>query len=411
MDSSDPNLELLKKLSFNLNSSITIAERETKRSREQLHALAFSKGLVDETVKALTNGELPKTNYPSALSFSSSIALPMCEQFNATPPGSGRSFICDQIQTSVLNGVSSFVSAATTQIRAGLEPLTAMLTDHRGDLVSLEERLSSRLANYSAHLQSILEGALQSYRDVGNKLRFTNAGNALRELLREFLEVIAADAKVKKAPWFVADTTSKTGVTRRHRINYAIFRNLTADKFPKTFVDQADATAIELLRHISKLSELTHVTEAVLEKKYTETSILFAEVMQRFLLLISAIETANALVSQDIAADIQTHLDGVFTSDFFNELDVLSTHTRPQGASDVRVQEATFDEKWIEFKGIGTVECDLQWGSDGDVERGDGVENSLSFPFAFSGRVPIDDLTQIEVDRQNIAIDTSSFYG
>ena len=408
--SSDPNLEILKLLSVNLKSSINVAEHEARRSNEQLDALLFTKGLVDESVKILTSGTMPVIPFPVALSSSSSIALPMCGRFNATPPGSGRSLICDQIQSSILSGVSSFVAANPMQIKSGLAPLTAMLTTHGEELVSLEERLSERFAKYSGHLQTILRGALKSYGNAGNELRFTNTGNALRELLREFLEVIATDAEIKQANWFAADRTSKNGVTRRHRIDYAIFKNLTPDKFPKTFAEQASTIASELLEDIGKLSALTHVTEAVLEKVYTETAPLFQAVMQRFLLLVSAIETSRILVDEDIAVEIQSHLDDIFTADFFDALDVLSTHTRPQGASDVEVDDVTFDENWIEFSGSGSVDCDLQYGSDGDVERGDGVESSDSFPFTFSGRVPIGNPSKIEIDKESISLDTSSFY-
>lgn len=408
--SPDPNLEILKSLSVNLKSSITVAEHEAKRSQEQLDSLIFSKGLVDESVNILATGQALTVNFPVALNSSSSIALPLCERYNATPPGAERSFLCDQIQTSILSGVSSFVAENPSQIESSLAPLAAMLTTHKEELLSLEERLSGRLAKYSGHLATILHGALQSYSDAGNKLRFTNAGNALRELLREFLEVVASDAEVKKAPWFVADATSKSGVTRRHRIDYAIFQNLTPEKFPKAFAGQADAIASDLLKDIGKLSALTHVTEEVLEKTYAETAPLFTGVMQRFLMLVSAIETSRAIAEEDIAVEIQSHLDDIFTAEFFDELDILSTHTRPQGASDVEIGDVTFDENWIEFSGSGSVDCDLQYGSDGDVERGDGVESSDSYPFTFSGQVPISDLTKIEIDKKSIEINTRSFY-
>ena len=406
----DANLEALSALSLSLNSSITVASHEAKRSVEQLDSLLFSKGLVDQSIKILGSGESIKLNFPVALANSSSFTLPMCDQFNGTPPGSGRSFISEQIQTSILSGVSSLITENPAEIKGGLAPLVTMLKSHDEELLGLEERLGVRLIDYSGHLATILKGALQSYGDVGNKLRFTNAGNALRELLREFLEVVAPDAAVKKAPWFKSDDSAKNGVTRRHRMDYAIFINLTPEKFPKSFAGQADAIASDLVKDIGKLSALTHVTEEVLEKDYTDAAPLFAGVMQRFLLLLSAIETSRAITADDIAVEIQSHLDDIFTAEFFDDLDTLSTHTRPQGASDVEIDDVSFDENWIEFDGSGSVECDLQYGSDGDVERGDGVESSDSFPFRFSGRVPIGNLSKVEIDKKSIVIDTSSFY-
>ncbi|MBN8707834.1 MAG: hypothetical protein BGO12_13445 [Verrucomicrobia bacterium 61-8] len=407
---SEPNPSILHSLSGVLASNINQAELEAKRSKEQLEALLFSKNLVDESLRALIGGG----PYEAAAQFTiyptGSMLLPMCELFNAAPAGVARNLISSQIQTSLQAGVSAFIVACPDEGQSGLEELRRHLATHKEELLSLEQRLTSRLSTYSPHLQTILHGSLESFRDSANPARFVNTGNLLRELQREFLAVVAPDNEVKKAPWFVADPTSKSGVTRRHRIEYAIFGNLTKAKFPKAFAEQADQTASELLKDIGKLSELTHVTEAVLEKTYAEATPLFTAVMQRFLLLIAAIESSRMLVQEDIAAELQSHLDDIFTGDFFDELDCLSSHTRPQGVSDVEVTEVTFDEDWIDFGGNGSVDCELQYGSDGDVRRGDGVEWVNSFPFTFAGRVPIADLAAIEIDRESISIDTSSFF-
>ena len=409
---SDQSLGILHSLSGVLASNISQAELEARRSKEQLAALLFSKNLVDESLRALTSSY--SAPYQSAAQFTiyptGSMLLPMCEQFNVTPAGSGRSLISSQIQTSLQAGVSAFLVACPKDGQPRLEELKKQLATHKEELLSLEQRLTSRLSTYSSHLQTILRGALESFQDSSNPARFVNTGNLLRELQREFLAVVAPDDSVRNAPWFVADPTSRNGVTRRHRIDYSIFGNLTKSKFPKSFTEQADQTASDLLKDIGKLSELTHVTEVVLEKPYSESTPLFTAVMQRFLLLIAAIESSRMLVQEDIVAELQSQLDEIFTGDFFDELDCLSSHTRPQGASDVEITDLSFDESWIEFKGTGSVECDLQWGSDGDVERGDGAVSSDSYPFTFSGRVPIGDLSRIEIERESIQIDTSSFY-
>lgn len=411
MPSGDSNFEILKTLSISLGQNIRVAEYEVKQSKEQLDALLYSKGLVDDSISKI--GGTGSYLQPAQMTIgpTGSMVLPISQQFNQTAPGSGRSFICDQIQTSISAAVSAFITAVPAAQQGDLAPLRNKLETHNEELLSLEARLSSRIGAYSGHLQKILEGALNSYRDAGNPLRYVNTGNGLRELFREFLGEVAPDDEVKKAPWFVPDKTSKNGVTRRHRIDYAVFGNLVPGNFPKTFADQADGLAENLPKDIGELSAFTHVTAKILAKNYDKSAPLFAAVMQRFILLVSAIESAKMFIEKDVAYEIQKHLDDVFTGDFFDELDCLSSHTRPQGASDVELSEVTFDEEWIEFTGSGSVDCDLQWGSDGDVRRGDGAESSKSFPFTFSGKAPIGDLTRIEVDRSSISINTSSFGG
>ncbi len=407
----DNNLEMLKSLSNSLASGVSNAGLEAKRANEQFEALRYSKGLVDETLKILGDGK--GSIYCETAQFTifptGSMVIPMCEQYEASALGSDKSFYANQIQSTIQAGVSALIADSSPETLMGLESLRQMLFTHNEKLLSLEDRLSSRLKPYAEYLETILRGALTSYRDAGNPLRFSNTGNALRELLREFLDVVAPDTDVKKAPWFIPDKTSNNGVTRRHRIDYAIFNNLTKDKFPKTFSEQTDEIATKLLKHIGTLSALTHVTEKVLGKSYLDAAPLFADVMQHFLLLVSAIEARRALIEEKIVIDILSHFHNIFTSDFFADLDCLSTHTYPQGASNVEIDDLTFDEKWVEFSGHGSVECELQYGSDGDVRNGDGLEWSDSFPFTFSGKAPIDDLTRIEIDTESISIDTSSY--
>jgi len=91
-------------------------------------------------------------------------------------------------------------------------------------------------------------------------------------------------------------------------------------------------------------------------------------------------------------------------------LDILSTHTRPQDAEDVEVEIDDIGEETITFSGTGSVLCDLQYGSDGDCERGDGLEFSDSYPFTFSGEARTSNPREVTVDCGDISVDTSSFY-
>jgi len=67
------------------------------------------------------------------------------------------------------------------------------------------------------------------------------------------------------------------------------------------------------------------------------------------------------------------------------------------------------DKDTIFFSGDGSILCQLQYGSDGDVRRGDGVEFESNFPFTFTGSASVD-LKEIHIDQDTIEVDTSSFY-
>lgn len=406
----------LASLSRSLEQGIQSARTEVQRATTQVDQLLYSKALVDETMKLLRTAHVPavQTAAQTTIFPSGSLVFPISEQFLALTAGAPRSNVSTQIYSTLQAGVSALVDTVQTvapEMSVKLEPLKKKLQEHGAEIRSLESRLKERLGPYAPHLVTHLDGAMASFRDAGNPTRFANTGNLLRELHREFLADVAPDEKVKKAPWFVPKPPPGNPVTRRHRIEFAIFKNLKKSDFPESFADQADGVADRLLDDIDELSSYTHVTEAVLEKEMSDAAPVFASVMQGFLMLISAVESARILVEEDIAARIWPHLDGLFTEEFFGELDELSTHTRPQGACDIEITKVTFDEGTIRFEGSGGVECDLQWGSDGDVRRGDGAESSATFPFTFAGRADIADVASIEIDRDSISIDTSSFYG
>src|SRR5271166_3517223 len=132
---------------------------------------------------------------------------------------------------------------------------------HRENLKALKQRLTQ----YPPHLQTILSGAVASFADTSNSLRFTNTGTALRELLRELFASISPDQSIKRCSWFTPDPSSKTGVTRRHRILFAVYSYLDPAHFPKDFVSDIETLATLIGKQVEKLSTFTHVTKTILE--------------------------------------------------------------------------------------------------------------------------------------------------
>lgn len=114
---------------------------------------------------------------------------------------------------------------------------------------------------------------------------------------------------------------------------------------------------------------------------------------------------------EELADAVQCELFDIFTNETFNELDTLSSHTRVADVSDVELKDVSRDEDVIEFSGTATVSCDLQYGSDRDCERGRGDEATQSFPIKkFSGTSSVTKPYKITILKNNIEIDTTSFY-
>jgi len=393
---------------------LAAAELDARQAKEQVAALQYSTNVVHEVIKVVSIGAMSPVGLSlldANFGVSGSMATMASNLFEASGNPAQRAFYASQIQSTLSNGLSAYIVTLSGKDLIVAEPIAAQLYSYREELLSAEGTLAQKLRRYGDHLNRMLAGALESYMDATNPLRYANAATNLRELMREFLAKVAPDEETKLRYDFEPDPTSHMGgVTRKHRISYAIYGALPRALFPEQFVDDADAMAEELSADINRLSKFTHVTAGILEKDETDAAPILAAVLQRFIQLIEAIEKGKQLAFEKLTLLIHESLDRLFTEGIFDDLDTLSSHTRPQDVDDVEVKIESVDDEWIHFTGTGSVNCDLQWGSDSDVSKGDGAEGSMSFPFTFAGQAPTNDPTSVKVERDQIQIDISEFY-
>lgn len=270
------------------------------------------------------------------------------------------------------------------------------------------KKLRDVLAATEGHLAVMLDGSLSILAAKDNAMRFAFCALGLRELLREFFASVAPDEKVKECGWWGA-TDGK--VTRRDRITFHIFGYVYPAAFAKNYVAEIEAAVDELVKSINELSACLHVTPEQLKKDEDERQSLMTETIEQ---LWTVIELAKQH-HEELKDRLTTILDQALTEEFclgssFDALDTLSSHTRPTGACDIEIEITVITKDEISFSGTGTVECDMQFGSDGDVRRGDGMEWGDSFPFKFSGTAPTSNPRKVDVPRGEIEIDNSSYY-
>lgn len=109
--------------------------------------------------------------------------------------------------------------------------------------------------------------------------------------------------------------------------------------------------------------------------------------------------------------DIETLISNYIHNDLPSELDELSSHTRPDEVFDIDIDEINISGENIFVKGDGVVSVELQFGSDGDQDKGDGFKSYDNFPFDFEITLAYNskkELEIIEVDK--FEVDTSSYY-
>lgn len=106
---------------------------------------------------------------------------------------------------------------------------------------------------------------------------------------------------------------------------------------------------------------------------------------------------------------------GMYLTEYFmnedlpSELDALSTHTTIDVIEIDELISIEISNSEISTQGVANINVELQYGSDADGRRGDGIEYTDNFPMKFDVKLEQDDdgyyITEIEYK-----IDTSSFY-
>lgn len=127
----------------------------------------------------------------------------------------------------------------------------------------------------------------------------------------------------------------------------------------------------------------------------------------KFLVVIATPPKEKKLEIEDIETLISNHIHNTLPF----ELDELSSHTRPDEVFDIDIDEINISGENIYVKGDGVVSVELQFGSDGDQDKGDGFKSYDNFPFDFEITLAYNskkELKIVEVDKFDI--DTSSYY-
>jgi len=259
---------------------------------------------------------------------------------------------------------------------------------------------------------TLFEATLNNLRDTNNPLRLNNFAFSARELTRHFLDRLAPDEEVRKAPWFqLYDSDKPNMVTREQKIKYAI-QGYISDEYRKNvlLVDLEDIS--KNLRHsIDELSKYTHVGPKTFNVSDSVVDDVSLTILTDILEFFETIRTAQLRVQKAIYDCIDEEMVSKFYIETHNELDMLATHHEVLGYFVTSIEPKSKDESTITMQASGSVLVRLQYGSDGDMRRGDGYETEESFPFTSEFVVDYKNHEgDIHIESADVDIDNSSFW-
>lgn len=261
--------------------------------------------------------------------------------------------------------------------------------------------------------RDLFEASLHNLDDSSNKLRFNNFAYSIRELTRHILVRLAPDKNVICTTWYKpTDSKRPDLITRKQRMQYAIQGGLSNEYVSGSLGIDVDEIGKKINDTIDVLSKYTHINPETFNIESDSIESMSIEVLESVVLLFRTIYECRALLT----TSIEEHIDRTVVNNLFydtiDSIDYLATHYTVDSYSVDEIKLLDLDDSTVYFKATGFVDVKLQYGSDGDMRRGDGMTMSESFPFTgyFYGKI-IDKMTKFELETETFEIDTDSHWG
>lgn len=258
--------------------------------------------------------------------------------------------------------------------------------------------------------RKMFAAALKSFAQSNNPLRFNNFAMNLRELSRVMLHDLSPDKDIKACCWFKQEFNDqgKPIITRAQRIRYAVQAGLPGDFVEGTLFIDVQETTKEFNRIVDQLSKFTHVTKETFDIEQDMADQSAEEAIDVFRSLLQVIDDCRTEVHTALEESAREALNYEMIANTVQELDELATH-HTVDATHIEHFELTYmGSAKIEFRASGSVDCELQYGSDMDVERDDGFRTSDNFPLTCEFEADI--TTPLDLKVRNLSVDNSSFY-
>ena len=260
--------------------------------------------------------------------------------------------------------------------------------------------------------RGVYDAAFKSFNELDNPLRVNNYATALRELGRIHLEAQAPDDRIKQCAWFEQkyNALKQPVIERAQRIKYAVQGELEDEFVKETLGIEIEQTVKAYLKLVDRLNKFTHIgprTFGIPAKDADKVAEAASEVFEDLFNLIEERRNGTRSAAESHAQDA---LRDVLYDEVDQELDRLSTHSSVETVDLYGFKIASMDSNKIRYSGHGNVDVRLQYGSDSDVGRGDGVVSSGSYPLVCEFEADTCSPLEISVAPGTLEIDTTSFY-
>lgn len=244
-----------------------------------------------------------------------------------------------------------------------------------------------------------------------NPLRLNNFAYALRELTRHLLHRLAPSDELQECDWFKPDSTSKTGITRSHRIKFAIQGGLSDFYVIKKLkIDEMNDVSQNLIKIINDLSIYTHVENSTFNTELRQVEIVATKCLDATLNFVQKINEIRILVAERLFNDVESVLLNRINSDSIEELMELSTHQFVEEINPEKIIVEDIGVTSLKMQVDGTIHVMLMYGSGSDRKKDNGAEIPVNFPVYSEMEVYFKQPLGSDIDLDVFRVDTSSWY-
>lgn len=257
--------------------------------------------------------------------------------------------------------------------------------------------------------KALFNAALKNLEDTSNPLRLNNYSYSIRELTRHVLHRLAPKNNVVACSWYKNETDKEHGVTRKQRAIYAVQGGLSDSYVEVVLGLEVGEIHTTLIRVINGLNKFTHIEPKVFDLPEEKIDNLVNETTQAVYEFLTTISECRSI----IVDKLWEHIDSAVIDETLREtiiaIDELASHSYIDEVNTDTIAITEIDHKEIKFKAEGYIGCELQWGSNSDIRRGDGAVLPQSFPYQCELTSPVDSPDEVEVREDSFGVDTSSW--
>lgn len=258
--------------------------------------------------------------------------------------------------------------------------------------------------------KSLFHAALENLEDHDNSLRFNNFAYAMRELIRHVMARLAPDDEVRACDWYKEETDRPNGISRRQRVYYAVQGGLSDEYVADELDLDVGDIHLRLRNSIDNLSKHTHIEEPTFNLGEEDVKKFVNETLSAVVDFFQTINECRVTLVAALMENLDASVVNTAISNTILSIDELATHHCIDEVHTEQVHIREIDAHFIHFVAEGTVKCELQWGSNSDLRRGDGATLDQTFPFIVELTSSVESPGDIEAEEQALAADTSSWW-